>query len=106
MTLTRFPRTIQTSECVCKLPFFSLIFLSVKRVLCSFVFGTSSCVKPDFPWAPTQFWAWSWLLRLTGLGDQTGGFATRNRVQGFDKLATNTVIGREWPALRFFLQLG
>ena len=71
-----------------------------------FSFATSSCVKPDFPWAPTQFWAWSWLLRVFGIGDDVGGFSTRNRVQGFDQLAKRALVGRDHPALRFFLQLG
>lgn len=71
-----------------------------------FTFATSSCVKPDFPWAPTQFWAWSWLLRLFRIGDDVGGFATRNRIQGFDLLAKANLIGRDQPAIRFFLQLG
>jgi alkaline phosphatase D len=71
-----------------------------------FAFATSSCVKPDFPWVPTQFWAWSWLLRLFRVGDEMGGISTRNRIPGFDQLAKSVLIGREQPALRFFLQLG
>ena len=71
-----------------------------------FSFASSSCVKPDFPWAPTQFWAWSWFLQLLGIGNQVGGFSTRNRIQGFDHLAQAVLDGRDQPALRFFLQLG
>lgn len=71
-----------------------------------FTFASSSCIKPDFPWAPTQFWAWSWALRFFGLGDGPGGFAMRNRIVGFDKLAESTIDGREKPSIRFFLQLG
>lgn len=71
-----------------------------------FTFASSSCVKPDFPYAPTQFWAWSWLLRLVGIGVGPGGSARRNRIPGFDQLADATIDGRDSPALRFFLQLG
>ncbi|UZJ54319.1 hypothetical protein CBS101457_003639 [Exobasidium rhododendri] len=71
-----------------------------------FTFASSSCVKPDFPWVPTQFWAWSWLLQLVGIGDNVGGFSTRNRIQGFDQLAKAVLNGRDQPAIRFFLQLG
>ncbi|MCO5590212.1 hypothetical protein L7F22_044181 [Adiantum nelumboides] len=71
-----------------------------------FTFGSSSCIKPDFPWTPTQFWAWSWILRLFNIGNEPGGFALRNRIQGFDKLADRVLDGRDRPLLRFFVQLG
>lgn len=71
-----------------------------------FTFGSSSCIKPDFPWVPTQFWAWSWILRLFNIGNEPGGFALRNRIQGFDKLAERVLDGRDRPSMRFFMQLG
>ncbi|CBQ68470.1 conserved hypothetical protein [Sporisorium reilianum SRZ2] len=72
-----------------------------------FTFASTSCVKPDFPYHPAQFWGWSWLLRLAGIGTQPGGITQRNRIPGFDLLYQRAVAGRESrPSLRFLLQLG
>lgn len=71
-----------------------------------FSFVSSSCIRPDFPWVPTQFWAWSWILRLFRIGDDHGGFSVRNRIQGFDTFAASALDHRDRPAHRFFLQLG
>lgn len=53
----------------------------------------------------TPLQAWSWILRALGHGEH-GGYATRNRIQGFDQFANALIDGRERPAVRFFLQLG
>ncbi|GAC93284.1 alkaline phosphatase [Pseudozyma hubeiensis SY62] len=72
-----------------------------------FTFASTSCVKPDFPYHPAQFWGWNWLLRLAGIGTEQGGITERNRIPGFDLLYKRTVAGREsHPSLRFLLQLG
>ncbi|PWN43770.1 hypothetical protein IE81DRAFT_322196 [Ceraceosorus guamensis] len=71
-----------------------------------FSFASSSCVKPDFPWVPTQFWAWSWALRIIGIGSEQGGFALRNRIPGFDLFAKTNIDGLDRPRVRFMLQLG
>ncbi|PWN50399.1 hypothetical protein IE53DRAFT_97589 [Violaceomyces palustris] len=71
-----------------------------------FTFASTSCVKPDFPYHPAQFWGWNWLLKSFGIGDGIGGIAQRNRIPGFDLLADRAVSGRSKPSLRFLLQLG
>lgn len=73
-----------------------------------FRFGAVSCVKPDFPYHPAQFWAWNWLLRLLGIGREQGGITTRNRVPGFDLMADKLVdpYPPSQPGLRFLLELG
>ncbi|SAM84576.1 uncharacterized protein UBRO_05862 [Ustilago bromivora] len=72
-----------------------------------FTFASTSCVKPDFPYHPAQFWGWNWLLRLAGIGTEAGGITERNRIPGFDLLYKRTVAGREsHPSIRFLLQLG
>ncbi|SPO28554.1 uncharacterized protein UTRI_04432 [Ustilago trichophora] len=72
-----------------------------------FTFASTSCVKPDFPYHPAQFWGWNWLLRLAGIGTEEGGITERNRIPGFDLLYKRTVAGREsHPSIRFLLQLG
>ncbi|CDS81839.1 uncharacterized protein SPSC_00025 [Sporisorium scitamineum] len=72
-----------------------------------FTFASTSCVKPDFPYHPAQFWGWNWLLRLAGIGTEQGGITERNRIPGFDLLYQRAVAGRESrPSLRFLLQLG
>lgn len=72
-----------------------------------FTFASTSCVKPDFPYHPAQFWGWNWLLRLAGIGTGPGGITERNRIPGFDLLYQRTVAGREsHPSIRFLLQLG
>ncbi|KAE8267815.1 hypothetical protein A4X09_0g4543 [Tilletia walkeri] len=71
-----------------------------------FTFATSSCVKPDFPYHPAQFFGWNWLLRLAGIGDQPGGITQRNRIPGFDLMAERLLPRRGEAAIRFFLQLG
>lgn len=72
-----------------------------------FTFASTSCVKPDFPYHPAQFWGWNWLLRLFGIGTEAGGITERNRIPGFDLLYQRAVAGREaHPSLRFLLQLG
>ncbi|KAN0061175.1 hypothetical protein ACQY0O_006910 [Thecaphora frezii] len=71
-----------------------------------FSFASTSCVKPDFPYHPAQFWAWNWLLKLAGIGAQPGGIAQRNRIPGFDLLYERAIRGKEKPSLRFLLQLG
>ncbi len=72
-----------------------------------FTFASTSCVKPDFPYHPAQFWGWNWLLRLVGIGTEEGGITERNRIPGFDLLHQRTVVGREsHPSIRFLLQLG
>ena len=72
-----------------------------------FTFASTSCVKPDFPYHPAQFWGWNWLLRLAGIGTEQGGITERNRIPGFDLLYKRTVAGREsHPSIRFLLQLG
>ncbi|PKI84879.1 hypothetical protein MVES_001040 [Malassezia vespertilionis] len=48
-----------------------------------FTFATFSCVKPDFPYHPAQFWGWNWLLKLVGIGGGEGGIAQRNRWRMF-----------------------
>lgn len=90
----------------------------------SFKFVTSSCVKPDFPWSPSQFAPWSWLLRLlpsprqlfpafmldadatVRLSDETDDWAKRNNIKGFDLLYERYIKGRPRPNVRFLLQLG
>lgn len=72
-----------------------------------FTFASTSCVKPDFPYHPAQFWGWNWLLRLVGIGTEAGGITERNRIPGFDLLYKRTVSGRaNHPSIRFLLQLG
>ncbi|EST08084.1 Alkaline phosphatase D-related [Kalmanozyma brasiliensis GHG001] len=72
-----------------------------------FTFASTSCVKPDFPYHPAQFWGWNWILRLIGIGTEEGGITERNRIPGFDLLYKRTVAGREsHPSIRFLLQLG
>ncbi|KAJ1033965.1 hypothetical protein NDA16_000173 [Ustilago loliicola] len=72
-----------------------------------FTFASTSCVKPDFPYHPAQFWGWNWLLRLAGIGTKAGGITERNRIPGFDLLYQRAVAGREsHPSIRFLLQLG
>ncbi|KDN50353.1 hypothetical protein K437DRAFT_64978 [Tilletiaria anomala UBC 951] len=75
-----------------------------------FTFATSSCVKPDFPWNPSQFILWHWLFHLFGYGRAgTSNPAVRNRIQGFDMLADRAIESRRrlgHPALRFFMSLG
>lgn len=80
-----------------------------------FTFAVTSCVRPDTPWLPTQFWAWNWLLKAFGIGNEPGGIAQRNRIQGFDILAEQLLEGwghvsdggrRRGSGLRFLLTLG
>ncbi|WFD30297.1 alkaline phosphatase [Malassezia sp. CBS 17886] len=71
-----------------------------------FSFASTSCVKPDFPYNPAQFWAWNWLLKLVGIGSGPGGFAQRNRIRGFDLFWERNIRGRALPRLRFLLELG
>lgn len=72
-----------------------------------FTFASTSCVKPDFPYHPAQFWGWNRLLKLAGIGTEQGGITERNRIPGFDLLYQRAVAGREsHPSLRFLLQLG
>ncbi|EPQ25985.1 uncharacterized protein PFL1_06440 [Pseudozyma flocculosa PF-1] len=71
-----------------------------------FSFASTSCVKPDFPYHPAQFWAWNWLLKLAGIGSEPGGIAQRNRIPGFDLLYKRAIEGKAKPSLRFLLQLG
>ena len=70
-----------------------------------FKFATISCVKPDFPYNPAQFWGWNWLLKMMGIGDQVGGIAQRNRIRGFDLMADRLVKGNR-AGIRFLLELG
>lgn len=71
-----------------------------------FTFASTSCVKPDFPYHPAQFWGWNWLLKLAGFGGEPGGVAQRNRIPGFDLMYKRAVEGKLRPSLRFLLQLG
>lgn len=72
-----------------------------------FKFATFSCVKPDFPYHPAQFWGWNWLLRFFGIGTQPGGITLRNRIPGFDLMADHFVPHSNQPSsLRFILELG
>lgn len=72
-----------------------------------FRFASFSCIKPDFPYHPAQFWGWNWLFHLLHVGTQPGGFALRNRVRGFDLMAERLIdhAGRV-PGIRFMLELG
>ncbi|WFD26815.1 alkaline phosphatase [Malassezia nana] len=72
-----------------------------------FKFASVSCIKPDFPYHPAQFWAWNWLLQAFGIGAGPGGISLRNRVRGFDLMADRLVdrTGR-LPGIRFLLELG
>lgn len=72
-----------------------------------FKFATVSCIKPDFPYHPAQFWAWSWLLQALGIGTGPGGISQRNRVRGFDLMADRLVDrAGALPGIRFLLELG
>ncbi|PWZ03745.1 hypothetical protein BCV70DRAFT_197941 [Testicularia cyperi] len=73
-----------------------------------FTFASTSCVKPDFPYHPAQFWGWNWLLKLAGIGTESGGISQRNRIPGFDLMYQRAVARRQGshPSLRFLLQLG
>lgn len=70
-----------------------------------FKFAAVSCVKPDFPYHPAQFWGWNWLLRLFGIGTGNGGITQRNRIRGFDLMADRLATGRR-TGIRFLLELG
>lgn len=93
----------------------------------SFQFLTSSCVRPDFPYKPSQFPLWSWFLRLlpapsqflpeqvqpyllsaphSRLSPETDDWAKRNTVRGFDLMYEKYIKGVKQPSPRFFLQLG
>lgn len=72
-----------------------------------FKFATVSCIKPDFPYHPAQFWGWSWLLQALGIGTAPGGVSQRNRVRGFDLMADRLVDrAGALPGIRFLLELG
>ncbi|CAO1637818.1 unnamed protein product [Parajaminaea phylloscopi] len=88
-----------------------------------FKFITTSCVKPDFPYSPSQFVAWNWLLRLLPsprdlfpqwsrsdaaikLSAKTDGWAKRNVIKGFDLLYERYVQDGARSNARFLLQLG
>ena len=72
-----------------------------------FSFASISCVKPDFPYEPAQFWGWNWLLRWMGIGTEPGGRTLRNRIRGFDIMADHVLRGAgQAPRLRFLLELG
>lgn len=74
-----------------------------------FKFVTSSCVKPDFPYSPSQFGAWSWLLRLIPTPtprSETDGWAKRNVIKGFDLLYERYIRDGVQTNVRFLLQLG
>ena len=72
-----------------------------------FTFAATSCIKPDFPYHPAQFWLWNWLLRAFGIGGGPGGIARRNRIRGFDLMADRLVdAARGWSGIRFLLELG
>lgn len=70
-----------------------------------FRFATTSCIKPDFPYNPAQFWGWNWLLKLVGIGNEVGGIAQRNRIRGFDLMA-DRLIQNGRASIRFLLELG
>ncbi|WFD41876.1 alkaline phosphatase [Malassezia psittaci] len=70
-----------------------------------FKFAAMSCVKPDFPYHPAQFWGWNWLLKAVGIGNQEGGIAQRNRIRGFDLMADRLVKGSR-AGVRFLLEVG
>ena len=70
-----------------------------------FSFASISCVKPDFPYEPAQFWGWNWLLKLLGIGNEVGGIAQRNRIRGFDLMA-DRLIQNGRASIRFLLELG
>ena len=71
-----------------------------------FSFATLSCIKPDFPYHPAQFWGWNWLLRMFGIGTQPGGITSRNSIRGFDLMADHYLRRSKMPSLRFLLELG
>ena len=72
-----------------------------------FTFAATSCIKPNFPYHPAQFWLWNWLLRAVGIGRGPGGVAQRNRIRGFDLMAERLVGKmRGAPGIRFLLELG
>ncbi|CAO1614130.1 unnamed protein product [Sympodiomycopsis kandeliae] len=92
-----------------------------------FLFLTSSCVRPDFPYQPSHFPLWSWLLQLlpspfqflpdqlkpyllspahSRLSEETDDWARRNTIRGFDLMYEKYVKGVKTPSPRFFLQLG
>ena len=72
-----------------------------------FKFAAFSCVKPDFPYHPAQFWGWNWLLRWLGLGTEQGGITSRNRIPGFDLMANHLASSsHRLSGLRFLLELG
>lgn len=71
-----------------------------------FSFATLSCIKPDFPYHPAQFWGWNWLLRMFGIGTQPGGITSRNSIRGFDLMADHYLRRAKMPSLRFLLELG
>lgn len=70
-----------------------------------FTFASISCVKPDFPYHPAQFYGWNWLLKALGIGAEQGGIAQRNRIRGFDLMADRLASGAR-PGIRFLLELG
>ncbi|WFD33793.1 alkaline phosphatase [Malassezia cuniculi] len=72
-----------------------------------FTFAATSCIKPDFPYHPAQFWLWNWFIRAFGVGGGPGGVTKRNRIRGFDLMAERLVDAvRETPGIRFLLELG
>lgn len=83
----------------------------------SFRFITSSCVKPDFPYNPSQFVLWSWLLRLLPspalylpadwvTPQISNSWAKRNVIPGFDMIYDRYIKDRPEPSVRFLLSLG
>lgn len=70
-----------------------------------FTFASSSCVKPDFPYHPAQWWGWNRLLQYFEIGNEPGGISQRNRIQGFDVMAERALKGAG-TGIRFFLELG